>query len=101
MAAKCHIRGRRTVCRGMADTADPADYAGLSDSLSLAFLALLESLSPAERAVFLLREGFGCGYGQIAAMLDESEADCRQIFARARRHVDEGRPRFGGPREAG
>jgi RNA polymerase sigma-70 factor (ECF subfamily) len=78
----------------MDDTAGPADHADLSDSLSLAFLMLLESLSPAERAVFLLREGFGYGYGEIAAAVGEPAANCRQIFTRARRHVDAGRPRF-------
>jgi RNA polymerase sigma-70 factor (TIGR02957 family) len=72
----------------------PADLAETSDSLSMAFLVLLESLSPAERAVFLLREVFGYGYDEIAEAVDKSEAACRQIFARARRRIDEGRPRF-------
>jgi RNA polymerase sigma-70 factor (TIGR02957 family) len=72
----------------------PADLAETSDSLSMAFLVLLESLSPAERAVFLLREVFGYGYDEIAEAVDKSEATCRQIFARARRRIDEGRPRF-------
>ena len=66
----------------------------MSDSLSMAFLVLLESLSPAERAVFLLREVFGYGYDEIAEAVGKSEAACRQIFARARRRIDEGRPRF-------
>ena len=60
----------------------------------MAFLVLLESLSPAERAVFLLREVFGYGYPEIAEITGKTEAACRQIFARARRHIDEGRPRF-------
>jgi RNA polymerase sigma-70 factor (TIGR02957 family) len=76
------------------DAPGPAERAEMSDSLSMAFLVLLESLSPPERAVFLLREVFGYGYGEIAEAVDKSEAACRQIFARARRRIDEGRPRF-------
>jgi RNA polymerase sigma-70 factor (ECF subfamily) len=72
----------------------PAELAETSDSLSLAFLVLLESLSPPERAVFLLREVFGYGYPEIAEVTGKTEAACRQIFARARRRIDEGRPRF-------
>ena len=73
---------------------DPAELAETSDSLSMAFLVLLESLSPPERAVFLLREVFGYGYPEIAEVTGKTEAACRQIFARARRRIDEGRPRF-------
>jgi RNA polymerase sigma-70 factor (ECF subfamily) len=73
---------------------DPAELAETSDSLSLAFLVLLESLGPAERAVFLLREVFSYGYGEIAGITGKTEAACRQLFTRARRRVDEGRPRF-------
>jgi RNA polymerase sigma-70 factor (TIGR02957 family) len=73
---------------------DPAELAETSDSLSMAFLVLLESLAPAERAVFLLREVFGYDYGEIAGITGKTEAACRQIFTRARRHIDEGRPRF-------
>jgi RNA polymerase sigma-70 factor (ECF subfamily) len=73
---------------------DPAEHAEMSDSLSMAFLVLLESLSPAERAVFLLHEVFGYDYKQIAEITGKSEPNCRQIFARARQHVDEGKPRF-------
>jgi RNA polymerase sigma-70 factor (TIGR02957 family) len=76
------------------DTAGPAELAETSDSLSMAFLVLLESLSPPERAVFLLREVFGYGYPEIAEVTGKTEAACRQIFARARRRIDEGRPRF-------
>jgi RNA polymerase sigma-70 factor (TIGR02957 family) len=80
---------------GEADHAPgPAELAETSDSLSMAFLVLLESLSPPERAVFLLREVFGYGYPEIADVTGKTEAACRQIFARARRHIDEGRPRF-------
>src|ERR1700751_143510 len=74
--------------------ADPAELAETSDSLSMAFLVLLESLAPAERAVFLLREVFGYDYGDIASITGKTEAACRQTFARARRRIDEGRPRF-------
>src|ERR1019366_3741572 len=73
---------------------DPAEQAEMSDSLSMAFLVLLESLSPAERAVFLLHEVFGYGYTEIAEITGKSEPNCRQILARARHHVDEGRRRF-------
>jgi RNA polymerase sigma-70 factor (ECF subfamily) len=73
---------------------DPAELAETSDSLSMAFLVLLESLAPAERAVFLLREVFGYDYGEIAGITGKTEAACRQTFARARRRIDEERPRF-------
>src|SRR5690349_12613118 len=73
---------------------DPAELAETSDSLSMAFLVLLESLAPAERAVFLLREVFGYDYREIAGITGKTEAACRQTFARARRRIDEGRPRF-------
>ncbi len=73
---------------------DVAEHAEMSDSLSMAFLVLLESLSPTERAVFLLREVFGYEYAEIAQILDKSEANCRQIFVRARRAIDAGKPRF-------
>jgi RNA polymerase sigma-70 factor (TIGR02957 family) len=76
------------------DVPGPAELAETSDSLSMAFLVLLESLSPPERAVFLLREVFGYGYPEIAEVTGKTEAACRQIFARARRRIDEGRPRF-------
>ena len=79
----------------------PAERAEMSDSLSLAFLVLLESLSPVERAVFLLREVFGYDYAEIAEAVNKSEPNCRQIFARARRHVDQGRPRFEASRQQG
>jgi RNA polymerase sigma-70 factor (ECF subfamily) len=65
-----------------------------ADSLSLAFLVLLESLSPVERAVFLLREVFGHGYDEIASIVGKSEQNCRQIAVRARRQVEARKPRF-------
>lgn len=72
----------------------PEHMAELSDSLSTAFLLLLESLSPIERAVFLLREAFGYDYEEIASIVDKSEANCRQIFVRARRHLDAHQVRY-------
>ena len=79
----------------IADTEpDPAELAVTSDSLSMAFLVLLESLAPAERAGFLLREVFGYDYSEIASITGKTEAACRQTFARSRRRIDEGRPRF-------
>jgi RNA polymerase sigma-70 factor (TIGR02957 family) len=78
---------------------DPAERAEMSDSLSMAFLVLLESLSPTERAVFLLHEVFGYDYKEIAEITGKSEPNCRQIFARARHHVDQGKPRFEASRE--
>ena len=73
---------------------DPAEHAETADSLSMAFLVLLESLSPVERAVFLLREVFGFAYDEVAGVVDKTEDNCRQIAARARRHVEARRPRF-------
>ncbi|MES5825344.1 RNA polymerase sigma-70 factor [Streptomyces sp. RG80] len=73
---------------------DPARSAELADSLSTAALLLLERLSPLERAVFVLREVFMFGFPEIAAAVGRSEAACRQLAVRARRHMDEGRPRF-------
>ncbi|WP_274555614.1 RNA polymerase sigma-70 factor [Streptomyces spiramyceticus] len=73
---------------------DTAERAMLADSVSLAVLVVLESLSPLERAVFVLREAFGFPYAEIAATLDRSESAVRQLAGRARRHVEEGRPRF-------
>jgi RNA polymerase sigma-70 factor (ECF subfamily) len=78
---------------------DPAEHAEMSDSLSMAFLVLLESLSPTERAVFLLHEVFGYDYREIAELTGKSEPNCRQILARARHHIDEGKPRFEASRE--
>jgi RNA polymerase sigma-70 factor, ECF subfamily len=73
---------------------DVAEHAETADSLSMAFLVLLESLSPVERAVFLLHEVFDYGYDEIAAMIGKSEDNCRQIAARARRQVEARKPRF-------
>jgi RNA polymerase sigma-70 factor (ECF subfamily) len=73
---------------------DTAERAVLADSVSLAVLVVLESLSPLERAVFVLREAFGFPYADIAAMLDRGEPAVRQLAGRARKHVEEGRPRY-------
>lgn len=73
---------------------DPARSAELADSVSMAALLLLERLSPLERAVFVLREVFGFGFPEIASAVGRSEAACRQLAVRARRHMDAGRPRF-------
>lgn len=78
---------------------DPARHAEMADSLSLAFLVLLESLSPEQRAVLLLREVFDYGYGEIAEIVGKGEDNTRQLAARARRHVEERRPRFEASRE--
>jgi RNA polymerase sigma-70 factor (ECF subfamily) len=75
-----------------ADRADKS--AGLADSLSTAFLILLETLAPAERAVFLLREVFEYEYSEISRIIDKSEANCRQMVRRAREHVAAGKSRF-------
>jgi RNA polymerase sigma-70 factor (TIGR02957 family) len=81
------------------DEADPARQAEVADSLSLAFLVLLERLSPEQRAAFLLREVFDYPYEEIARIVGTSEDNARQLVTRARRHVQEGRPRFEASRE--
>jgi RNA polymerase sigma-70 factor, ECF subfamily len=73
---------------------DPERSAELADSVSMAALLLLERLSPLERAVFVLREVFGFGFPEVASAVGRPEAACRQLAVRARRHMDEGRPRF-------
>jgi RNA polymerase sigma-70 factor, ECF subfamily len=73
---------------------DPERSAELADSLSMAALLLLERLTPLERAVFVLREVFGFGFPEVASAVGRSEAACRQLAVRARRHMDAGRPRF-------
>ncbi|GHA28785.1 RNA polymerase sigma24 factor [Streptomyces spiroverticillatus] len=77
-----------------ASVPDTAERAVLAESVSLAVLVVLESLSPLERAVFVLREAFGFPYGEIAAALDRSDAAVRQLAGRARKHVDARKPRF-------
>jgi RNA polymerase sigma-70 factor (TIGR02957 family) len=80
----------------LVDTAadDPQQSAEMADSLSLAFLVLLESLSPEQRAVLLLHDVFDYGYDEVATIVDKSEDNVRQLAVRARRHVAERRPRY-------
>ena len=78
---------------------DPARKAEMADSLSLAFLVLLESLSPEQRAAFLLRDVFDEPYDRIAEIVGTSEQNARQLATRARRHVEQRRPRFEASRE--
>ncbi|MFI1333269.1 RNA polymerase sigma-70 factor [Streptomyces sp. NPDC020845] len=73
---------------------DPERSAELADSVSMAALLLLERLTPLERAAFVLREVFEFGFPEIASAVGRSEAACRQLVVRARRHMNEGRPRF-------
>ena len=75
------------------------DGGNLADSLSMAFLVLLEELAPTERAAFLLREVFGYGYREIARTLERSEPACRQLVSRARRRIGDRRKRFDADRE--
>src|SRR5437764_10051684 len=80
-------------------TPDAAQRVEAADSLSVAFLVVLESLSPVERAVFILREVFDYGYGEIAEVIGKSEDNTRQLATRARRHLEDRRPRFDASRE--
>ena len=74
--------------------AGPHDPMELAQSLSFAFLLLLERLTPLERAAFLLRDVFDFEFAELAAVLERSETSCRQLLSRARRHMSAGRPRF-------
>jgi RNA polymerase sigma-70 factor, ECF subfamily len=76
------------------DTDPVARQAELHESISLAFLVLLEQLTPAERAVFLLREVFDYSYGEIATIIEKDEGACRQLFSRAKKRLAADRPRF-------
>jgi RNA polymerase sigma-70 factor (ECF subfamily) len=78
---------------------DPARQAEMADSLSLAFLVLLESLTPEQRAAFLLHDVFDYPYDEVARIVGKTEANARQLAARARRRVNERRPRFEATRE--
>jgi RNA polymerase sigma-70 factor (ECF subfamily) len=78
---------------------DPGEQSAESDSLSMAFLLVLERLGPVERAVFLLHDVFGYEFAEIASIVDKSEANCRQVAVRARKHVAAHRPRFETSRE--
>jgi RNA polymerase sigma-70 factor, ECF subfamily len=72
----------------------PASRAELADSLSLALLVLLERLTPVQRAAYLLREVFGYEYAEIAGIIEQTEANSRQLVTRARKHLEANRPRF-------
>ena len=76
------------------DAPGPEEHAEQRETLSLAFLVLLERLTPVERAAFLLHDVFGFSYSEVAEMIDKSEDNCRQLASRARRKVDAGRPRL-------
>lgn len=100
-------RARREVYTGewlpepilTAEDEDPARHAEIADSLSVGLLTVLETLSPEERAVFLLREVFDYPHERIAAVLDKSPGAVRQLAVRARRHVSARQPRFESSRE--
>jgi RNA polymerase sigma-70 factor (ECF subfamily) len=78
----------------LTDADDPAAHVEQADSLSMAFLLLLDRLSPAERAVFLLHDVFGYAYDEVAGIVEKSAANCRQLAHRARTHLAADRPRF-------
>ena len=78
----------------------PVENSKLSDSMALAFLVILESLTPTERAVFLLREVFSYDFSEIAPIVEKTESNCRQILARARKRVEDRKPRFDATPEA-
>jgi RNA polymerase sigma-70 factor (ECF subfamily) len=73
---------------------DPADRVTLDESVSMALLVVLERLSPAERTAFLLHDVFGFGFEEVAGVVGRTPAAVRQLASRARRHVQDGRPRF-------
>ncbi len=75
-------------------TANLSERTEMADSLSIAFLVLLESLTPHERAIFLLRQVFDYEYSEIAQIVGKSESNCRQLFHRAQKHLTERRPRY-------
>jgi RNA polymerase sigma-70 factor, ECF subfamily len=82
-----------------AEADDPAEHVEVEESVSLAFLVLLEQLQPFERAVFLLREVFDYEFAEIAGILEKSEAACRRSFSRSKQHLREHRPRFSASRD--
>ncbi len=82
------------VLTGKSADSDPARKIVQLESISMAFMVLLESLSPLERAVFILREVFGYEYHEISGIVDEREANCRQLFHRAKKHLADQRPRY-------
>jgi len=89
-----HVSPQPIVTTTSAASEDPAERIEREESISLAFLALLEQLQPFERAVFLLHEVFEYEFAEIATMLEKSEAACRRSFSRAKLHLRTHRPRF-------
>ena len=79
----------------------PITAGDLAHDLSVALMLVLERLSPLERASFLLHDVFGLDFAEVARALDRGEAACRQLAARARAHIEEGRPRFPASQEEG
>src|SRR5215510_14533021 len=88
------------VLTGVDERFAPMQQAELHESLALAFLVLLEQLTPTERAVFLLREVFDYDYAEIATIVGKAEAACRQVLSRAKKHIADARPRFNPSPEA-
>jgi RNA polymerase sigma-70 factor (ECF subfamily) len=84
----------------VADESTPDAELELADSLAMAFLVVLEKLTPMERAVFLLHDVFDYDYAEISRVVGKSEANCRQLASRARRHITDAKPRFETSREA-
>src|SRR5215210_5421069 len=80
--------------RGRSSTSRTAAHVEAAETLSMAFLLVLDRLNPVERAVFLLHDVFGYEFAEIASIVDRSEANCRQIAVRARRHVRAEKPRL-------
>ena len=85
--------------RLLSDHDDPAAQAEEADSLSMAFLLLLERLSPVERGVFLLHDVFGHDYDEVAAIVDKSKSNCRQLARRACTYIESENPRFDASRK--
>ncbi|MEW6437296.1 MAG: sigma-70 family RNA polymerase sigma factor [Pseudomonadota bacterium] len=83
------------------ETLDAEAAGDLAHDLSVALMLLLERLSPLERASFLLHDVFGLDFAEVARVLDRGEAACRQLAARARAHIEDGRPRFAASSEEG
>ncbi|GAA3637659.1 RNA polymerase sigma-70 factor [Microlunatus ginsengisoli] len=83
----------------LSDELGPEERFELDESVSIAFLVLLETLSPLERAAFVLHDALDYSYPEVAAVLERDEAACRQLVSRARRHLDARRPRFEADRD--
>lgn len=94
-----HLDGSAALGTAAAADADPADRVTLDEQVTTALLVVLERLSPAERTAFVLHDVFGLGFPEVAEVVGRSPAAVRQLAARARRHVDDGTPRFPASRE--